>query len=200
VSLGDILPSANLYAVGALSDLAGEITILAGSTYVSLPAGTDSSVTRLWIEGDESACLLVTAEVDEWRDVKLDEDVPAGGLDEVLAKMAKSAGLDVDQAFPFVIQGEVRELTWHVIDGNRLEGGGTSHSDHLAAGVRHQRARTRATLIGFYSPRDHGVFTHRESNTHVHCVLEDPLASGHVDDVILPAGTRIRLPVENENP
>jgi acetolactate decarboxylase len=195
VSLDSILPNPELYAVGALAGLAGEITVVAGTAYIGLPAGADSSRTRTWSEGPESACLLVTATVEKWIEVSLEKGVRGKGLDQALSEMAESAGLDVDEAFPFLIEGEVRELSWHVIDGDRLKRGETSHSDHLRAAVQHHRAQISATLIGFYSPRDHGVFTHMGSNTHIHCVLKDPVSSGHVDDVLLPAGTRVRLPV-----
>ncbi len=51
----------------------------------------------------------------------------------------------------------------------------------------------RGTLVGFYSPRHHGVFTHMGSNAHAHCVAEKPLSSGHVDDVVILEGAKIRF-------
>ncbi len=47
---------------------------------------------------------------------------------------------------------------------------------------------------GFYSQSDEGIFTHMGSKTHIHCVLYDPLASGHVDHVTVPVGTTIKFP------
>ena len=32
------------------------------------------------------------------------------------------------------------------------------------------------------------------AKTHVHCVLEQPLATGHVDHVDIPAGTTVKFP------
>jgi acetolactate decarboxylase len=195
VELDRVLPNTALYAVGARSDLAGEITVIAGVAYVSLATGSDSSSTQVWREGPESACLLVTAEVEAWQELSLDRSVPSEALDRLISEMADSAGIDVAEAFPFVIEGVVQDLSWHVIDGSRLPGGGASHEAHREAAVLHHRAETAATLIGFYSPRDHGVFTHRESNTHIHCVVGEPLSSGHVDQVVLTAATKIRIPL-----
>ena len=45
VSLSDLLPDPDLYAVGALSDLRGEVTIVGGRTYLSYPLGPDSART-----------------------------------------------------------------------------------------------------------------------------------------------------------
>ena len=32
------------------------------------------------------------------------------------------------------------------------------------------------------------------SKTHIHCVIFEPLSSGHVDHVIIPAGTTVKFP------
>lgn len=96
--------------------------------------------------------------------------------------------------FPFLLQGEFRDLQWHVVDGSRLPEGPSSHEEHEAAGIRLSKQRVRASLLGFFSERDEGVFTHMGSRTHVHCTVEDPYSSGHVDQVDIPAGTVLRLP------
>lgn len=54
--------------------------------------------------------------------------------------------------------------------------------------------RASATLVGFYSESDQGVFTHMGSKTHIHCALDEPLYTGHVDHVTIPAGTTLRFP------
>ena len=73
-------------------------------------------------------------------------------------------------------------------------GGGSSHQDHLGASIQTGLKRTSATLVGFYSTSDQGVFTHHDSTTHIHCVLASPLSSGHVDHVLIPAGATIKFP------
>lgn len=96
--------------------------------------------------------------------------------------------------YPFVLEGEFEDLQWHVIDASRLTGGASSHEDHQAAAIKSSRERASATLVGFYSEHDQGVFTHMGSNTHIHCVLDEPLATGHVDHVTIPAGTKVKFP------
>ena len=115
-------------------------------------------------------------------------------LDAAIAKLATAAGLTAEDRFPFLVEGTVEELQWHVIDGSRLEAGGSSHADHLAAAVTGREDRVAATLVGFYSPRDQGIFTHRGSRTHLHCLIEEPLVAGHVDHVVVPAGAVVRFP------
>ena len=118
------------------------------------------------------------------------------------------AGADVDdaklkQAEAIVLSMTPQERNMpHVIDGRR-QAGGESHQDHLAAAVRSRRDRAPATLVGFFSKSDQGVFTHMGSKTHLHCVVTDSLSSGHVDRVDVPAGTTVKFPAsrpESSNP
>lgn len=193
VELADVLPAADLYAVGALASLAGEVTVVAGRAYLSYPVG-ESARTDTAATPGTAATLLVTAHVPEWRAATTGADIPFAELDEAIASLAAAAGLTPDDRFPFLVEGEVVALRWHVIDGSKLAAGPSTHEAHAAAGVKTERPRARATLVGFYSPRDQGVFTHMGSRTHVHCVLADPVAAGHVDHVVIPAGTTVRFP------
>lgn len=195
VTLDTLLPDPDLYAVGALAGLTGEITVIRGEAYLSYPE-QDGARTEVARESAAAATLLVGARVPRWRDVMTEAPIPFDRLDDRIGDLAATAGMDLDRRIPFLLEGEFEDLRWHVIDGRRLTGGGTSHEDHLAAAVQESRERATATLVGFYSRSDQGVFTHRGSTTHLHCVLERPLAAGHVDHVVIPAGTIVRFPVE----
>lgn len=193
VSLGALLPNPDLCAVGALADLAGEVTIVAGRAYLSHPDGDEA-----WVEvesrTDAAATLLVAAEVPAWQSVVTEREIRFDELDREIEALARAARLDVGERFPFLVEGRVEDLQWHVVDGRRLPPGPSSHEEHVAAGVKASRARTPAVLVGFYSAHDQGVFTHMGSTTHVHCVVEGPLAAGHVDHVTIPPRTTIRFP------
>jgi len=196
VRLTGLFPDSKLYALGALAGLAGEITVIGGKAYLSYPAGTAETRTEISSEPTGGAALLVTADVAAWRAVKTPRAIPFEELDQAIAALAAEAGIPSTERFPFLVEGEVERLEWHVIDGRRLPSGSTSHQDHLDASVRTSAAKARATLVGFFSEKDQSVFTHRGSTTHVHCVVEKPLASGHVDHVVIPAGTTVKLPVD----
>jgi acetolactate decarboxylase len=83
-----------------------------------------------------------------------------------------------------------------VIDGRKLPGGPSSHAEHLQAAVQIQRENVDGRLIGFFSTRHHGVFTHHSSNTHIHVVLPDEKLSGHVDNVTIAKEAILMLPAE----
>ena len=193
-TLDTMLPNPDLYAVGALADLAGEVTVVGGMVYLSYPEGAEETRTETSFESDAGVTLLVATEVPAWHSVRVEETIPFEQLDDTIAQLAASAGINVDERFPFLLIGEFEDLRWHVIDGSRLTAGGSSHEDHQAASVQVRLDRVSATLVGFYSDGDQGVFTHMGSRTHVHCVLDRPLSTGHVDHVSIPAGTTLKFP------
>ncbi|MEN8008094.1 MAG: hypothetical protein ABFS42_13825 [Candidatus Krumholzibacteriota bacterium] len=195
VALDDLLPNPDLYAVGALSDLSGEVTVVGGKVYLSYPEAADSTRTEMTLRTDAAATLLIDSEVPSWRGIVTEQVIRFEDLDEEISRIATAAGMNLDKRFPFLLEGSFEDLEWHVIDGRRLTDGGSSHQDHLAAAAKAGVDRASATLIGFFSKNDQGVFTHMGSKTHIHCVLEEPLATGHVDHVTIPAGTTIKFPV-----
>ncbi len=194
VALDSLLPDPELYALGALAELAGEITVVRGNVYLSCPDG-DTTRTETLTQTDAAATLLVSSRVPAWRSVPIERPIPFDEFDTEIARLATEAGITTDVRFPFLMEGEFEDLEWHVIDGRRLTSGGTSHQDHQSAAVKGRRDRASATLVGFYSQADQGVFTHMGSQTHVHCVLDDPLVTGHVDHVAIRAGTTVRFPI-----
>jgi acetolactate decarboxylase len=153
VTLDSMLPDPDLYAIGALAGLAGEVTIVGGRAYLSCPDG-DATRTETPSPTNAAATLLVAARVPAWRSFPIERP-----------------------------------------NGSRLAAGGASHQDHMGAAVKATRDRAAATtLVGFFSQGDQGVFTHMGSKTHIHCVLEEPLATGHVDRVVIPAGASVKFP------
>ena len=195
VDLATLLPAPDLYALGALANLAGEVTVVAGRAYLSYPAEDGTTRTETAQTTAVAATLLVAAHVPAWRSVRIAAPIRFDELDAAIAGLAAAAGVNTEKRFPFLIEGVLEDLQWHVIDGSRLSSGETSHEDHRAAGVTSRIDRGSATLVGFYSRDDQGVFTHMGSATHIHCVVDEPVATGHVDHVVIPAGTTVKFPV-----
>jgi acetolactate decarboxylase len=198
VTLDTLLPNPNLYAVGALTDLSGEITIIAGRTVLSFPDG-DTTRAEIPAAPKAAATLLVSADVPAWQSVTTEQPISFEEIDDALGQLAAAAGMNLDTRFPFLLEGKFENLQWHVIDGTRLAKDAKSHKDHLAAAVQVQQDLAKASLIGFYSKSDQGVFTHMGSKTHIHCVTGEPNTTGHVDHVIIPAGTTVKFPAVSSN-
>ena len=63
VNLSALLPNDNVYAVGAIAGLGGEITVLRGTAYLSYPDIPEGVRTESVASTTEGATLLVAAEV-----------------------------------------------------------------------------------------------------------------------------------------
>jgi alpha-acetolactate decarboxylase len=198
VTLATLLPNPNLYALGALADLSGEVTVVGGKAYLAYPDGADATRTEVTLETNAAATLLVVSEVPAWHVIVTERPIQFEELDEEISKVATAAGMNLDERFPFLMEGTFDDLQWHVIDGRRLTAGAASHREHLAAAVKTRVDRATAILLGFYSESDEGVFTHMGSKTHIHCALDEPLSTGHVDHVNIPVGTSIKFPARGK--
>jgi acetolactate decarboxylase len=194
VSLATLTPDSTLYAVGAASGLAGEVTVVGGDVWLATPGEGDAVTYTTSRTSGARAALLIAARVPAWREVPIEEAIPFDSLDARIAALAAAAGVDVGAPFPFVIEGPLSRLEWHVVDGRRLVPGAKGHAAHLAASVRSSLDHAPAALIGFYSSAHEGVITHFGAFTHVHAVIPAAQASGHVDHVVVEPGATLRIP------
>lgn len=180
VSLTELGPAKDVVAVGALSELRGEVTIVDGKVWLAYSREDGTTRVESHDASDEKAAMLVSARVPQWQSVTMPRDV--SDLDAELPKLALEHGLDPEQPFPFVIEGTAKDLSFHVIQG-----------------PQHRHIETklpvaRATFVGFYSARHGGVFTHMGQKTHVHVVLKEEQGTGHVDAATIRAGATLKLP------
>ena len=140
------------------------------------------------------------ADVPRWRSIPIARDVPYDELEGYLAEAARAAGWPHEQAMPFLIEGPVHALAWHVVDGARIPEGERGHSAHLAGAVRGRIEGGAPTLVGFYSDHHQGVFTHHDSRMHMHFTDRSRDLCGHVDHVDIAAGSILRIPVPAPDP
>jgi acetolactate decarboxylase len=198
VALSDVTPGPHAYAIGALSELRGEVTVVDDVAWLAYPTDDRDVRIRTTRAPDEQAeaALLVTANVPAWRTVPVDADVPFDALDARVEALAADAGVDVSRPFPVRIDGPLVDVRWHVIDGRRIAGVGHSRADHAQAAASGTVPRTTGTLVGFFSKAHHGVFTHMGSNTHFHFVSDEGgKRTGHVDHVVVRRGATLSLPL-----
>ncbi|WP_428261407.1 acetolactate decarboxylase [Haliangium sp.] len=185
----------HLHAVGALSESRGEITALDGTIWLASPDGEGGIRVEHAEQSDEEAMLLVTAKVESWRRVPIEEDIPRGSIDEKLEGLLEAHGVDMAQATPIRIEGPLENLEWHVLDGSKAgDKPVTSHADHQRMSIQGSVPQAEGTLVGFFSKQHHGVFTHMGSNSHLHVVLSEKGISGHVDGVDIKKGSVLLLP------
>tara|TARA_R110000787_G_scaffold45993_2_gene111902 strand:+ start:5358 stop:6083 length:726 start_codon:yes stop_codon:yes gene_type:complete len=190
VSLDSLSNKKHLYALGAFENLQGEIQVFNGMVYNSMVQGD-----RIHIEKNlkGSASLLVYSEVSQWKENFSFLFASKGDLDSLLINEAKRIGLDINKPFPFILEGKVSELKWHVINWD-IQDSTHTHKKHQESGLRGTLNNEVVSVLGFYSKKHKAVFTHHSSNTHMHFRTKDQSLAGHVDALKVDGLITLKLP------
>jgi len=184
----------DVYALGALAELAGEVTIVDGEVWITR-GDPEVPATARGPAGDAAAALLFACDVRAWRAFPVEHEVAPDELDAFVERSALRAGLDTTRPFPFQVEGRLTDLALHVVAGEcplRARARGASTRAFELA-----RAQLDGRLLGIYAPDSAGVVCHHGSRTHVHALLEHPSPlTGHVERCGLAGGSILRLPAE----
>ncbi len=178
-----------LYALGPVEGLKGEITIFDGKPAVSTVRDGMPAVGEGW----PKACFLVYAQMERWQTVGLPKGVESlEHLQVFVRKSAKQAGLDTDKSFPFLLTGAPKRVTYHIV----WKTDGLPHTKELHAKAKRpfEVTEREVQMVGFYSDKHHGVFTHHDTDIHVHARTTDGKDAGHVDAAELVPGMTLHLP------
>jgi acetolactate decarboxylase len=193
VSLAEIVSVPQVYGVGALSGLRGEVTIVAGVPWLSY-ASEDGSIRIVKGQAQgESATLLVAAPVSSWKSVAIPSDIRPDHVDLRLEALARANGVEVEKPFPLMIEGRLMDVSWHVLDGSKMPAGG-GHDEHMRRAAKGTLPDGQGMLIGFFSKHHGGVFTHMGQHTHFHLLTSDGAIMGHADRFGVRAGSTLKLP------
>lgn len=195
VPISIVLAQPHAYALGARARLDGEFIILNGKVFESRPDRDGRARPVAYHAARDSAALMVVAHVAQWRDFQIHRPIPIAALGDTLAARAAALGLPTSGPFPFLIEGPITGLRWHVADGRLLAPGPSSHEAHAKTAVRGGATAIVAGVLGFYSDHHQGVFTHHDSEVHLHVLVGKNGLAAHVDSLCVSPGALLRLPV-----
>lgn len=185
----------NVYAVGALEGLRGEITVVDGEVWIS-EGDVKSPVTTRGATTSAKATVLFAAEVREWREFVVGMDVDPSELDAYIASQAHAAGIDTRKPFPFVVEGGLRHLQMHVIAGECPIRARMLGQEMTSPAYQFHGESVDGRLVGVYATDSSGILCHMGSRTHVHALLErDGALTGHAETVGLAKGALLKLPI-----
>jgi acetolactate decarboxylase len=190
LSLESLSHKKHLYALGAVENLKGEIQIFDGKPRNSFVV--DSSL-QIKDSYQLKAALLVYAKVEEWESFQISEITTKSDLEEKIFETAKSKGIDIEKPFPFLLEGNVSSLDWHVInwkEGDTIH----NHKKHTESGLNGTLRNTEVEILGFYSTKHKAVFTHHTTNMHMHFKTDNNNIAGHIDDLQLESPLILKLP------
>ncbi len=190
-SLDTIAEKDNLYALGALAQLKGEIQVFNGTPFISSAHEREVAIDTTF---SKKAALLVYANVPAWKEIKIPAAIHTQErLEAFIKENAALLKIDTSVPFPFLLEGNASSLSWHIInwpDDDTLH----THQKHKESGLNGVLTDTQVNVLGFYSEKHKGVFTHHSTNLHMHFKTEDGLLAGHLDAIEMSGGMLLKLP------
>ena len=173
----DTLSSSQIYGLGAMDSLAGEILILDGNVF---RASIKNDSLFVSANAKTTATLLVYAKIVSWDTLTI---VNASDIESELGKVN-----DLSNPFPFILTGKP-SIDYHVINFDTKNGDLSKHKRGAFTGLLKNE---ELTILGFYATDAKGIYTHHDSNMHMHVINEDRTKMGHVDEIDL-AGASYKL-------
>ena len=177
IQLDTISNKKGLYGIGPESFLTGEILINNGNSYVS-KVTSDSTMT---VEKtfNVSAPFFVYTNTNEWDVIELNAKIKnVKDIENLINKKS----IDYKKPFAFKLKGKVSKAIIHIQNlpkGTKVTSPKEAHTGQTNYELKDQEA----TIIGFFSTEHKGVFTHHDSNIHLHLITKDESKMGHLDEV-----------------
>lgn len=173
----DTMDLTHTYGIGPVEDMRGEILLLDGAVFVS-EVVDESSMTVKENRGT-AAPFFVYSRVEAWEPKDLPEAVKS--IDQ-LEKYLDQETKDLPRPFAFKLEGKAESALIHVQNlppGTKVN----SHEEAHQGQVKYPLTEEEVTLLGFFSTKHRGIFTHHDSYVHIHLMTRDSTAMGHLDDL-----------------
>ncbi len=192
IQLDSLLRYKNLYALGPLVGLKGEVTIYNGKASFATVVDDQPQIDTNLI--GKEAIFLAYANIPAWTEKTIENRLSSQAqIEAMVKKEANAKGRSTAQPFVFRLEGKVDSLHYHIIYK-------TSSTQHNKA--EHQKAKRRFTLsntyvkiVGFWADAaGEGVYTHPGKRIHLHFITADHQFSGHIDTISLSARAKLFLP------
>jgi acetolactate decarboxylase len=179
INLDTVSTKTHFFGMGPLGRMQGEITVLNGKPFgASVNEKGEGVVQENWaIE----APFFVYANVAKWKKYPFSATINnLDDLQKAVAQIAQQNGFDLKQPFPFRLAGTIATLTTHIVMPRSPEVAGYQANKKQAD---YDLVGQKGELLGFYSEKHQGIYTHKDSFIHVHFVSKDQKTMGHVDKI-----------------
>lgn len=191
INLDTITNKTNLYGLGPVEYLAGEILVIDGKAYKS----TVTSDTTMKVEEtyDIQAPFFGYANISKWTEQTLPDSIQTiQQLETYIDKVTKKS----PRPFMFKLSGTVEKATIHIV--NLPKGSKVSSPDEAHKGQKNYELQNQQSdIVGFFSTEHKAIFTHHDTFLHMHLMTTDKQKMGHLDEVMFKKGTmKLYLPTE----
>jgi acetolactate decarboxylase len=191
IKLDTITNKTNLYGLGPVEYLSGEILIFDGKSYKS----TVTSDTTMKVEEtyDIKAPFFGYANISKWTEQSLPDSIQTiQQLETYLDKVTNNS----PRPFMFRLSGTVEQATIHIVNlpkGSKVSSPYEAHKGQKNYELKNEQSE----IIGFFSTEHKAIFTHHDTFLHMHLVTADRQKMGHLDKVLFKKGTmKLYLPTE----
>lgn len=191
IKLDTLRPKEGLYGIGPLEKLRGEITIIEGQTYVS----TINAEKQMEVEinSNVGAPFFVYANAYKFKEMKLPESITnLAQLNDFLTKEN-----DREQAYVFKLEGDIESGEIHVQNlppNTQVSSPKEAHQGQ----IDFEMGEAAVEMLGFYSNSAQGIYTHHDTNIHVHLISQDKSMMGHCDEVVFnPNAVKLYVSAED---
>jgi acetolactate decarboxylase len=191
INLDTIAEKTNLYGLGPIEYLAGEILIINGKSYKSVVVSDSTMIVEETY--DIKAPFFGYANISKWTDQTLPDSIQTiHQLEEYLDKITKNS----PRPFMFKLSGTVEQATIHIV--NLPKGSKVSSPDEAHEGQKNYELKNeQSEIIGFFSTEHKAILTHHDTYLHMHLITKDRQKMGHLDEVLFKKGTmKLYLPTE----
>jgi len=191
IDLDTITDKTNLYGLGPVEYLSGEILILNGKSYKSTVA---SDATMLVEETYQiKAPFFGYANISKWTERLLPDSIQTiHQLEIYLDTQTKNA----NRPFMFKLSGMVEKASIHIVNlpkGSKVRSPEDAHQGQQNYTIKNEQT----DIVGFFSTTHQAIFTHHDTFLHMHLITADRRSMGHLDEVLFQSGTmKLFLPAE----
>lgn len=191
INLDTITNKTNLYGLGPVEYLAGEIIIIDGKSYKSI--ATSDTTMKVEETYDIKAPFFGYSNISKWTEQTLPDSIQTiQQLETYLDKVTKNS----PRPFMFKLSGTVEQAKIHIV--NLPKGSKVSSPDEAHKGqINYELQNEQADIIGFFSTEHKAIFTHHDAYLHMHLMTTDRQKMGHLDEVLFKKGTmKLYLPTK----
>ena len=177
IDLDTISNKNGLYGLGPVSYLRGELLINNGKSYVSKVTSDSTMTVEKTFE--TSAPFLVYGNVTEWDDIELPSDLKTI---KDLETFIDNKTTEFKRPFTFKLIGQVSSAIIHIQnlpEGTKVTSPAEAHQGQTNYTIENEDVE----IIGFFSTKHKGIFTHHDSFSHMHLITKDERKMGHLDEL-----------------
>ncbi len=177
INLDTIQGKTGLYGLGPKSYLTGELLIIDGESYKSTVI-SDSTM-RVIKSFDVSAPFFVYTHIKEWDEFEIPLNIKSI---KDLEKFVDDKTSKYKRPFAFKLKGKVLKALIHVQNlpiGTKASSPQEAHQGQVNYELKYEESE----IVGFFSTKHQGVFTHHDSFLHMHLITKDKSKMGHLDEV-----------------